>query len=153
MERQVARGRFADERFAGQLQEFTVVDPAVDLALPAESARGRYWYNLHLVLCSGEHKPLGDIALLRALREGFFKVAAKKNHAVARLAVMPDHLHAELRPHTHETPLEVVYAYQNNLAYLAGQRKIWSDGFYVGTFGEYAMQAVRKQLKEGREGP
>ena len=64
---------------------------------------------------------------------------------------MPDHLHAALRLQSHESPLDIVFAYQNNLAYVAGQRRIWSDGYYVGTFGEYAMPAVRKRVEEDRE--
>ena len=79
LERQVARGRFADERCAPQLDELTVVDPNVDLSAPAESARGRYWYNLHLVLCAVEHEPFGDVELLRTLRDGFLKIAVKKD--------------------------------------------------------------------------
>ncbi len=80
---------------------------------------------------------------MRSLRDAFFKIALKKGHAVASLSVMPDHVHAALRPQRCETPLEVVFAYQNNLSYLIGRRRIWSDGYYVGTFGEYAMAAVR----------
>jgi REP element-mobilizing transposase RayT len=81
---------------------------------------------------------------LQQLLEAFLRIAAKKKHAVARLAVMPDHLHAMLRPQFSESPLEMVFAYQNNLAHMLRQGRIWSDGYYVGTFGEYSMAAVRK---------
>ena len=54
-----------------------------------------------------------------------------------------DHLHAAMRGQPGESPLEIVFTYQNNLAYMTQQGRIWSPGFYVGTFGEYSMQAVR----------
>ena len=38
---------------------------------------------------------------------------------------------------------EVALAFQNNLAYALGQARIWADTYYVGTFGEYDMSAVR----------
>ena len=47
---QVVNEHFVDERFANVLKQFTVIDSAVDLSVPSESASGRYWYNLHLVL-------------------------------------------------------------------------------------------------------
>ena len=28
-------------------------------------------------------------------------------------------------------------SFQNNLAYMLGQKRIWDDGFYAGTFSEY----------------
>ena len=146
--RQVSKERFADSRYAEMMAEMTVVDPEIDLTAPAESARGRYWYNLHLVLVVAGRLRIRELALLRSLRDAFFKIAAKKGHDVARLSVMPDHLHAALRPHSHETPLEVVFAYQNNLAHLTRQGRIWSDGYYVGTFGEYTTQAVRNKADD-----
>ncbi len=59
------------------------------------------------------------------------------------LAVMPDHLHAALRGTIKEAPADLVFAYQNNLAHMLGQGRIWNDGFYVGSFGEYTTHAVR----------
>jgi REP element-mobilizing transposase RayT len=144
----VSQERFADPRFAETMADLTVVDPEVALSAPAASARGRYWYNLHLVLVVAGRSRIHDLALLRSLRDSFFKIAAKKGHAVARLSVLPDHLHAALRPQSHESPLEVVFAYQNNLAHITGRRRIWSDSYYVGTFGEYTMQAVRNKADQ-----
>jgi REP element-mobilizing transposase RayT len=57
---------------------------------------------------------------------------------------MPDHLHASLRAPPDVAPIDLVYSYQNNLAYLENLGRIFSDSFYVGTFGEYSTQALRK---------
>ena len=61
---------------------------------------------------------------------------------------MPDHLHLALRGNIEQSPLEIAAAYQNNLAYLLRQGRIWSRSFYVGTFGEYTTHALRKSLAE-----
>ena len=141
---QVEKEQFADEIFAKAMAEFTIVNPEVDLSRPSESACGRYWYNLHLVLVTEQRLRCSDRETLQSLRDGCMQIAAKKGHAVSRLSVMPDHLHLALRPAIEESPVDVVFAYQNNLAFLLGQKRVWQDSYYVGTFGEYTMQAVRK---------
>lgn len=148
---QVANAHFADTDFAETLAEFTVLNPAVDLSQPSDSARGRYWYNLHLVLVTEDRSLTSDRATLRTIRDGCLQIANKKEHLLARLAVMPDHLHVALRPSIQESPLDVVFAYQNNLAFLLGQKRLWRDGYYVGTCSEYTTQAVRKVAQRARE--
>ena len=140
---QVTKERFADPRFESLMEEFTVSCPQVDLALPSESARGRYWYNLHLVLVSAERYRIVDRQRLSAIRDGCFRIAAKKGLAISVLSVMPDHLHMALRGDFQQSPQGIALGFQNNLAYLLGQVRIWNDGFYVGTFGEYDMGAIR----------
>jgi hypothetical protein len=55
-------------------------------------------------------------------------------------------LHAAMRAEPDTAPLKIVFCYQNNLAHLLRLGRVWSTGFYVGTFGEYSMQAVRNRL-------
>ena len=62
---------------------------------------------------------------------------------------MPDHLHVALRGNIEQSPHEIALAFQNNLAYALGRGKIWQDTYYVGTFGEYNMRAIRR-LREQR---
>jgi REP element-mobilizing transposase RayT len=145
VDRQIDKEQFADSRFAHRMQQLTVINPQVDLSQPSETARGRYWYNLHLVLVVDRRVRIQDVKVLNDLREVFCKIAVKKGHTVSRLAVMQDHLHAALRARPFESPIDIAFAYQNNLALLTKQPEIWSKGFYVGTFGEYSMQAVRKR--------
>jgi REP element-mobilizing transposase RayT len=71
-------------------------------------------------------------------------IAAKKGYAISELSVMPDHLPAALRGNIEQSPAEIARSFQNNLAYLLGQVRWWSDGYYVGTFSEYDMRAVRR---------
>lgn len=145
VEQQVSKERFVDPRFVRKMQELIVADGQTDLSKPTESAHGRYWYNLHLVLVVEHRAPIASHALLVEVREAFLKVAKSKGHCVSRLAVMPDHLHAVLRGKPTESPLDLIFSYQNNLAYLTRQPQLWSPGFYVGTIGDYSMQAVRNR--------
>ncbi|MEX2140026.1 MAG: transposase [Pirellulales bacterium] len=144
IERQVGKERFANARFAGQMQRFTVVNPKVDLSQPSESARGRYWFNLHVVLVVEDRFRVADLDVLARIRDSALKIAGKKGHWVSRLSVMPDHLHLAVRGQPTESPADVVSAYQNNLAYALGQKRLWRESFYVGTFSEYTMDAVRR---------
>ncbi|HLQ43662.1 MAG TPA: transposase, partial [Planctomycetaceae bacterium] len=133
IERQVIKEHFVDPRWTAALAEFTVINKSVDLSQPTESARGRYWYNLHLVLVvDGRHR-LSDLHVLRTLRDGCFKIATKKGHLLSRVSVMPDHLHLALRANPDESPNDVAFAYQNNLAFMANLGRLWQDSFYVGT--------------------
>lgn len=149
--RQVVKEQFVDPRWSAVLSEFTVVNEAVDLSQPTESARGRYWYNLHLVLVVDGRCRLSDLNVFRTLRDGCFKIAAKKGHLLSRVSVMPDHLHLALRANPEESPNDVAFAYQNNLAYMVNLGRLWQDSFYVGTFGEYTTQAIRRVAKRENE--
>lgn len=146
IERQVGKEHFVDPRFEHAMREFTVVNRSVDLSAPAASARGRYWYNVHLVLVVKERFRIVDLECLATIRDSCFRIADKKGYAISRLSVMPDHLHMALRGDHEQSPNEIVYAFQNNLAHALGQRHLWEDTFYVGTFGEYDMDAVRRRV-------
>ncbi len=58
LERQVAKEQFVDPPFAQRMAELIVVRPDVDLSQPMERNRGRYWYNLPLVLVVEQHARL-----------------------------------------------------------------------------------------------
>ena len=141
---QVSKEQFVDPRFSEMLSQFTTTVSEVDLSQPAETARGRYWFNLHIVLVTDQRYRITDSKILQQLFDGVFRIARKKTHLISSLSVMPDHLHIALRPKIDETPAHVARSYQNNLAYFLNRRRIWVDSFYVGTFGEYTMQAVRR---------
>jgi REP element-mobilizing transposase RayT len=141
--RQVPKQRFIDPRTQALLTQFTVSNDTVDLSQPVASAHGQYWFNLHLVLIVDDRCECFDPDVLGRLRDSCFQIADKKGYRISRLAVMPDHLHAALRARIEESPIEVVFAYQNNLAHMLGKGPIWRDGYYLGTFGEYTTHAVR----------
>ena len=142
---QVEREAFDDARFRAMLAQFTRTFPDADLAVPTESARGRYWYNLHVVLISKGRGRYHDPTLLRTLYDHSLKIAGKKGHKIAAISVMPDHVHLALRGNIDNSPLDIALGFQNNLAFVMGQIPIWQEGFYAGTFSEYDMGAIRRQ--------
>jgi REP element-mobilizing transposase RayT len=143
---QVAKAAFADGAFSERLQRATVANPAVVLADPTETNSGRYWYNLHVVLVTEQRYQRGDQPWLERIRDQSLKIARKKGHAISCLSVMPDHLHIALRGNIEHSPHEIALAFQNNLAYALGQVRLWRHTYYVGTFGEYDMRAIRREV-------
>jgi len=150
--RQAGKERLADVRFRDVLRQITVADAAVDLSLHTETLSDRYWYNLHLVLVTAERFRIADAAWLDKIRDQSVRIAEKKGHAISRLAVMPDHLHIALRANVEHSPQDVALAFQNNLAYALNQCRVWKDTYYVGTFGEYDMDAIRRSVKMKERG-
>lgn len=142
IETQVKKEQFADDRFARELEQLIYIDDACDLLQPTPSSHGRYWYNLHLVLVTEGRFRIVELEALRQLRAFTLRIAQKKSHALSRLTVMPDHLHASLRPKFGESPHEVAASYLNNLAHGINHGRMWQAGYYVGTFGEYTTHSM-----------
>lgn len=143
VEAQTDHEPLADPTFAEFLEQFTVVEDAVNLAEPTASNSGRYWYNLHLVLVTHHRHRVTDAESLTILRDGSLAVAERKEHEISRLAVMPDHLHITLRGDIERSPEEIALDFLNNLAHLIGQDRFWQPSYFAGTFGEYDMWAIR----------
>ena len=95
------------------------------------------------MLVTAQRFPFEQLSTLSVIRDGCLKIAARKDFRISRLAVLPDHVHVALDTPPEFSPAEVAGAFQNNLAYLLGNRRVWRDTFYVGTFGEYDMATVR----------
>ncbi len=75
LERQVAKERFVDPQFAQRMAELTVVKADVDLSQPTQRNRGRYWYNLHLVLVVEQHARLESWPVQTGVRDAFLRIA------------------------------------------------------------------------------
>src|ERR1043166_1677929 len=142
---QVANEWLVDERFREVLARCTTTNPAVDLSQPTETNSGRYWYNLHLVLVVAERHRIGDAVVLEKNRDTVPHIGTKKGYSVSTSSVLADHLHIALRGTLEHSPETIALAFLNNLAFALGQRAVWQAGYYVGTFGEYSMAAVRRE--------
>lgn len=150
IENQVGKERLVDPRFEAFMKEFTVINHDVDLSRASETARGRYWYNLHIVLVTAERYRIVDRTRLATLRDWSMRVSREKGHLISRLSVLPDHLHLALRGDPSQSPNDIVGAYQNNLAYALGQQPVWNDSFYAGTFSDYNMEAIRRNVARSK---
>ncbi len=132
-----------DPALEERLRPFTIVNSAVDLSLPSETASGRYWYNLHLVLVNAQRWCNASPQWLGKIRDQSFRIAEKKGYGISRCSAVPDHVHVSVRGNIEQSPEQIALAFQNNLAYTLGQVRVWQPTYYVGTFGEYDMNAVR----------
>ena len=140
---QIANESWADPRMMEVLAPFTVTNPDVDLSAPTETTSGRYWYNLHLVLVTEGRWRNSNVPWLAKIRDQSFAIAERKGHGISRLSVMPEHVHFSMRGNLEHSPEQIALAFQNNLAYCLARCRVWRETYYVGTFGEYDMNAVR----------
>ncbi len=140
---QVRCERFADTGLEQRLKSYTVVNSNVDLVTPTTSARGRYWYNLHVVLLTADGQRITNVTQLCLLRDAVDMIAATNGHVILSLALMPEYLHVELRGNIQHSPAEIGRCFQNNLASAVGNHRLWADGFYVGSFGECDADVIR----------
>jgi hypothetical protein len=67
--------------------------------------------------------------------------------AIAPPTLLPDHPHATLACGFEQSPEEVALGYMNNLAFAHGMKPLFCGSFYVGTFGQYDMGAIRRADK------
>jgi REP element-mobilizing transposase RayT len=141
--KQVQKEQFVDPRFSYMLEPFTVAIPQARLDEPMETGSGRYWYNLHLVIVTDSRLRFTDDESLARLSRLCDAIAKKKGHRVSARSVMPDHIHIALGGNIDQSPEEIALAYMNNTAYGFGQKSIWRPSYYIGSFGEYDMGAVR----------
>lgn len=143
---QLGHHRMADLRAQERLAQFQIVYSGIDLAESQFSSHGRYIYNLHLVLVHDRRWCDVCEERLERTRDMLQKVAAKKQYRLSRMALLADHLHLTLGGNIKESPEEMALACLNNLAFAHGMRPIYQQGYYVGTFGEYDLGAIRRRL-------
>ena len=140
---QLGHHRMADERVDRMLADFQFEFPGVDLSLPQRSAHGEYLYNLHVVLVHAERWNEVRRDRLQTSAEMIIRCARTKRHRLSRLAMLADHMHLALGVPYPNAPGAVALGYMNNLAFAHGMTALFSPSYYVGTFGEYDMNAVR----------
>ena len=136
----------ADDRVQQRLAAFQLEFPEVDLSPPLFSSHGRYVANLHLVLVhAGRWREVREERLIKT-RDMLVGVARKKQHRLSRAAILADHLHLTLGFAIEESPEAVALTYMNNIAYAHGLEPLFCHSYYVGTFGEYDLGAIRRCL-------
>ncbi len=131
----------ADPKYRAMLAKVACEDTSVDLAEPAETGSGRYWYNLHIVLVTADRYRMGGTDFLKQLREVAVENPRETGCSVRAVAIMPDHIHVALRGHPELSPIEIGIGLQNATAAVKGLR-LWQEEFYVGSFSEYDLKAL-----------
>jgi len=132
-----------DPRYRKQLAENAYRDDTVRLDDPSATNSGRYWYNLHVVLVTAGRFRIGGDFVLSRLRDACLATATSRGWQIHSIAVMPDHVHVAVRGAAESSPAEIAVALQNETARAALGCRVWRDQYYVGTFSEYDLDAVR----------
>ena len=141
---QLGHHRMADERVDQMLANFQFEFSDVDLSIPERSAHGEYLCNLHIVLVHAERWNEVRADRLQRTADMILKAARAKGHRLSRLSLLTDHVHFTAGMSYESTPEEIVLGYMNNIAFAQGMSALFSSSYYVGTFGEYDMNAVRR---------
>ena len=141
---QLDHHRMSDDRVDRMLADFQIEFPETKLSQPLRSAHGEYLYNLHLVLVyAGRWREIRRDQL-QITSDMIIRSAQAKGHRLSRLALLADHLHLTLGVPPEMSPGDVALSYMNNIAFAHGMTDLFSSSYYVGTFGEFDMQAVRR---------
>jgi REP element-mobilizing transposase RayT len=146
--RQVEHHPMADPRIVERLSKAQYQDAAVDLAALRSSSHGRFTHSLHLVFENAEH--LADVRQewLETSRLMVIAACQKKGWLLSRLGLVSNHLHALLGCAVTDAPRDVALSLLNNLAYAHGMRRVFESSFYVGTFGPYDHQGIRRLVAD-----
>ncbi len=146
------RGQTAHHPMAdpGVQQQFEAlgIDEGADLKMPRVGGHAQFLHNLHVVLVHRDREKELHQALLEQRRSRVLAIAAKKGHLVGRGQLLADHLHVMLGCALTESPQQVALGYMNNLSFGEGMKPLFEFSYYVGTFGEYDLDAVRRGLRQ-----
>jgi REP element-mobilizing transposase RayT len=147
--RQVEHHPMADPRVVDLLSQTQFHDPSVDLAGLRASAHGRFTHSLHVVIENTEH--LCDTRPMWLSRSRSMLIAAcrKKGWLLSRLGLVSNHLHVLLGCDVADAPRDIALSLMNNLAYAHDMKPVYEFSFYVGTFGTYDHDAIRRRLNQG----
>jgi REP element-mobilizing transposase RayT len=136
----------ADARAVSRLSEFQYHDPGVDLAALRVTAHGRFTHSLHVVLENTRHLCDTRSTWLEATRTMLIGACRKKGWLLARVGLVGNHLHALVGCDVVDIPRDVALCLINNLAFTHEMKPVYEYSFYVGTFGPYDHDAIRRQL-------
>ncbi len=144
--KQAMRHRMADSVVQSYMENCQFHDNRFDLAQPRISRHGQFLHSLHLVLENdgGWNKIRPEVLQLTLAK--IQAIANKKGWLLSRIGLVANHLHILLGADVTESPRGVVLSLMNNLAYAFGMKRIYRPSFYVGTFGSYDRDAIRRKL-------
>lgn len=151
--RQLQHHRRLDAELDKRMAPFQIFLPEVNLAQPSRTSHAIYWYNLHLVLASaGQRVELREKSSLAAVRDMILRIRKARKHRLSRASVLPNHVHLTFGASLEQSPEEIALAYLNNLAYACGMKKIFAYSYFVGTFGEYDLNVIPRQVTAADDG-
>lgn len=144
---QVNRHPVADPRVQVRLAQLQIDRPNADLSSRRRGSHAEYLYNLHVVFVRRERHRLASLKRIEGVRRMLLAVARKKGHLIRRAGILPDHIHLALGASLQESPADVACGYLNNLSYGEDMQPVYEFGGYLGTFGSYDREAVRRIIR------
>jgi hypothetical protein len=129
------------------LETIAYHDERIDLSAVRYSAHGQFIYNLHIVIENADHLPDAREETLVATRRMLTRACAQKGWLLSRIGMASNHLHVLLGCDVSEAPRGVALSLLNNLAYAQGMIAAYEFSYYIGTFGNYDRDAIRRMLE------
>ncbi len=87
-----------------------------------------------------------DAQTLILTRDMIIRSARVKGYLLSRVALLSNHVHIALGCDMDAAPADVAMSFMNNIAYVRQMRPVLRFSFYVGSFGPYDRNVVRRVL-------
>jgi REP element-mobilizing transposase RayT len=141
---QAQRHAVADDRIQRFITSCQFFDADVDLGELQRSAHGQYIANLHLVFENRQRLSETREEGLCRTRDALIRAARKEGYRLARIGIVCNHVHLLMGCGLTETPLAIALSLMNDVAYAHDRTHYFEYSFYVGTFGNYDRDAIRR---------
>lgn len=146
--RQLTKHRPVNSVVEERLAKSQINNPDVDLAAIRYSSHGQFIYNLHLVLVNYDRGVAVDNSQINRTSDMVLRVAKKRGLLLSRVGLLGDHLHLSLGCPIDQSPDVIALSFMNNIAFAHDMTHWFDFGYYVGTFGNYDLGAIRQHLAE-----
>ena len=147
IQKQLQRHPMADGRVQERFESLQIVSDEFDLSQIRYTAHGQFIYNLHLVLEHAEGWLAVEPKFLQRTHDMIRRICQQRGFLLSRAGIVANHLHLSLGCGIEDAPETVALCFLNNLAYAHGMRAIYRFGYYVGTFGNFDLGAMRQARK------
>ena len=145
--RQTARHPMADDRVTAKLELLQFYDPAVKLDEEQIGSHGKFVYGLQVVIENAHGWNEIRDEVLQGSRDMIVRASASKGWRLARIGLLSNHIHILLGCSVVESPESVAISLLNYLAYVQGMTPAFRFSYYVGTFGHYDRNAIRRVVR------
>lgn len=142
--RQTLKHTMADPEVQKRFQSLQFHNATVDLGQTMTGNYGQFVYGLQVVVENegGWNEIRHD--MLTSSRSMIIRTAAKKKWRLSRIGLLSNHIHVLLGANVTDSPAEVAMSLMNNLVYVQRTKPVFRFSYYVGTFGRYDRNAVRR---------
>jgi hypothetical protein len=144
--RQAVKHVMADPVVQRRFETLQFRDSKVNLNEEQRSNFGMFVYCLQLVFETVAAWNEVRTSVLAGSRDMIIRTAAKKGWRLSRIGILSNHMHVLLGASMGESPADVALSLMNNLAYVQGMKPVYRHSYYVGTFGRYDRNAIRRRL-------